>query len=262
MFYINRMGCECRHDANFIIDKPDGLDGYLMLFVKTRAEFRLGSEYTIVEPDTFIIYNKKSPQYYRACGGEYINDWAHFNCTGLLLDEQTIVFDTPVFIGESVDISQYFRLLADCYYRIDNPRTEEFLIKAMLSEVFSSSEKSRSDTDIPHYRELIELRRSIYARPDEEWNIEMMSRTINVSEPYLFNLYKKAFGVTCTADVINSRIEQAKHLLLCTDMTIEETAYACGYKNQVHFTRQFKQMIGEPPSKWRKTHNSSQTDLQ
>ena len=252
MFYISRMGCDCRHDSNFIIDKPDGFEGYLALFIKTRAVFMINGSQVSAEPDTFIIFDRKAPQYYKADGAEYINDWILFDCTESLDTVSDILFNTPVYIGESADISQYFRMIADCYYRMDLSRTAEFLIKAMLSEVFSGNDSRQGTAATAHYRELLELRRRIYASPSEDWSIEKMSKYINVSGPYLHLIYKKAFGVSCTADVINSRIEQAKHLLLCTDMTVEETAFACGYKNIVHFTRQFKQISGSAPSKWRR----------
>ncbi len=74
-----------------------------------------------------------------------------------------------------------------------------------------------------------------------------MAQELNISESYLHLLYKKAFGVTCTKDVINSRIELAERYLAYSGMTVEEVAYACGYKNVVHFSRQFKQIIGRSP---------------
>ena len=43
------------------------------------------------------------------------------------------------------------------------------------------------------------------------------------------------------------RIELAERYLAYSGMTVEEVAYACGYKNVVHFSRQFKQIIGRSP---------------
>ena len=84
MYEIQRMGCSCRHDSSFVFDLPQGFDGYLMLYVKTRAFFRIGEETYTVEPETFIIYNRNSPLYYGAAGGAYVNDWMLFDCTEVL----------------------------------------------------------------------------------------------------------------------------------------------------------------------------------
>ena len=254
MFYINRMGCCCRHDGDFVHDQPRGCEGYLMLFVKTKAVFEINGESFQVEPNTFFIYNKNSPQCYRACEDEYVNDWIQFGCSEDISSGIDIRFDTPVYIGESIDVSGYYRLIADCYYRRNNLQTAGFLIKALLTEVFSGSNR-QEESGIAHYRELLDLRRRIYAQPSEEWSIEKMAQQINVSEPYLHLLYKKAFGVTCNADVINSRIESAKHYLAYTSRTVEDIAFSCGYKNSVHFSRQFKQTEGFSPSEWRKKNS-------
>ena len=246
------MGCSCRHDSSFVFDRPKGCDGYLMLFVKSHAEFVINGVSYRFEPNTFIIYDRFSPHYYKACEGEYVNDWILFDCSESLTSGTDVRFDEPVYIGESVDVSQYYKLIADCYFRTQNLRTAGYLIKALLTEVFSG----KSDTegrDIAHYRELLDLRRRIYSAPGENWSVERMAQELSISEPYLHILYKKAFGTTCTRDVISSRIEQAQQYLSYSEMTIEEIAFTCGYRNTVHFSRQFKQLTGAAPSEWRRS---------
>ena len=252
MFSINRMGCSCRHDGSFVLDRPRGYDGYLMLFVKTRADFVIGGRLIRFEPNTFIIYNRNTPQYYKACEDEYVNDWIQFDCSENLAASVGVRYDEPVYIGESIDVSQYFKLIADCYFRTGNMRTAGYLIKALTAEVFAEGHNPE-DCSIAHYRELLDLRRRIYSAPSKEWCIGVMASELNISEPYLHLLYKKAFGTTCNQDVINSHIEQAQHYLSYSEKTIEEVAYACGYSNTVHFSRQFKQLTGLTPSQWRKS---------
>lgn len=250
MFYINKMGCSCTHDKSFIFDRPKGYEGYLMLFVKSKAEFLINETIHHFEPNTFIIYDRCSPNHYKACGEDYVNDWIQFETTENLEAAVGVRFDEPVYIGDSIDVSQYFHLLSDCFYRTGNMKAAGYIIKAMLGEVFF--EGSKKEQSIAHHRELIDLRRRIYSSPERDWSIGSMASLLNISEPYLHLLYKKAFGVTCTRDVINSRIELAQRYLSYSGMTVEEVAFACGYKNVVHFSRQFKQISGESPSEWRK----------
>ncbi len=251
MFTIFRMGCGCRHDRDFVFERPNGVEGYLMLFVRTKAQFVIKGERIITEPDTFIIFDQDTPFYYGAYEGEYINDWIRFDCneplTGITGTEH---FNEPIQIDGRIDVAQYFRLISDCYFRSDNKQTEGLLIKALINEVFAAEKEV--DGSVAHYRELLDLRGRIYAAPEEEWSISRMAKLINVSEPYLYRLYKRAFGVTCAADVINSRIDQARHYLSFTDLGVEEIAFICGYKNPVHFSRQFKQITGNSPTEWRR----------
>ncbi len=250
MLDIRNMGCDCVHNSDFVHYRPEGSNAYLMLFVKTKAVFFIDGEPRITEPGTFIIYDLHSAQHYTANGPEYINDWMIFSFTDNIGSIPDIMFDTPVFIGDSVNISSYFRLIADCYYRKRSMDVAAHLIRAMLTDVFAGSEHT-DRVNVPHYRELLDLRRDIYAQPGREWSVAEMASSANISQSYLYMLYKQAFGVTCTADLINSRIEHAKHDLLYYDMTIEETAYDCGYKNVEHFSRQFKKITGLAPLAWR-----------
>lgn len=52
-------------------------------------------------------------------------------------------------------------------------------------------------------------------------------------------------------DVINSRIRLAKEYLMHCTHTVTEIATLCGYNNVEHFCRQFKQVTGYTPSKFR-----------
>ncbi len=250
LFIIDRMGCGCCHDGDFVLDRPMGYDGYLVLFVKTKAIFVINGQQIETKPETFLIYNKHTPQWYRACEENYINDWLQFSCTEQLSTEIPIVFDTPLYIGRNIDVSQYFQLISDCYYRTNNRQVAGHLILAMLSDVFSHP--NHECFTMAHYRELLDLRRRIYAQPTDDWSVDRMATMMNVSTPYLHMLYKQAFGTTCTADVIQSRIEQAQRYLAYTNMTVEEIAFKSGYRSAVHFSRQFKSVAGCSPLQWRK----------
>ncbi|HAG12581.1 MAG TPA: hypothetical protein DCG49_01820 [Ruminococcus sp.] len=260
MFEIQRMGCSCRHGSDFVFEQPQGFDGYLMLYVKSPAFFRIGDKTTRVGPDTFILYRRGTPLYYGAAGSDYINDWMLFESSELDDPELGIQYDTPVYIGEQVNLEQYFQLIADSYYRGTQTQSAWMLVRAMLSEIFAEN-RNAAAPDLPHYRELLDLRRKIYAQPGKDWNMNGMAKMLNISMPYLHALYKKAFGITCIGDVIQSRMEQAQQYLHNSSMNVEEIAAACGYSSSVHFSRQFKQQFGLSPMQWRRkaVHEKSNT---
>lgn len=252
MFEIRRMGCGCTHDSSFVLDVPQGYDAYLMLFVRTKAFFCIGDSAVTTEPDTFILYDRFTPLHYGADGGDYINDWILFDSSDPLTADAAVLFDTPVYIGDRINLSAYFQLIADCYFRGSSAQTTFLLLRAMLTEVYQRP-VAVDMTELPHYRELLDLRRMIYAEPGREWSMQSISQMLNISVQYLLALYKKAFGITCMNDVIRSRTEQAQQYLCDTGMSIEEIAYACGYSSAGHFSRQFKQQTGLSPLQWRKS---------
>jgi transcriptional regulator GlxA family with amidase domain len=49
------------------------------------------------------------------------------------------------------------------------------------------------------------------------------------------------------------RIERAMRLLRETHDAVADIAYACGFANQEHMTRLFRQYLGTTPAAWRRT---------
>lgn len=55
--------------------------------------------------------------------------------------------------------------------------------------------------------------------------------------------------------LIRLRIEKAKELLTYKDNNVSQVAYNLGYASAAHFSRQFKKMVGIPPSVFQNTPN-------
>ena len=99
--------------------------------------------------------------------------------------------------------------------------------------------------------ELKKLRREIHKARELDWNLTEIAKRLNISKSYVQKLYKKHFGISYIDDLLDARINMAKHLLTDTDLRINEVAASCGYQNATHFMRQFKAKTGMPPSEFR-----------
>ena len=84
-----------------------------------------------------------------------------------------------------------------------------------------------------------------------------MAKKVNLSESHFFVLYKKFYGITPVADLINARINNAKNMLLFKNMLIDDIASELGYNNTTHFIRQFKSFVGITPSQYRKKYQNN-----
>lgn len=103
-------------------------------------------------------------------------------------------------------------------------------------------------------KQLLQLRNDIYANPQYEWGIQSISQSLGISVGYFHHLYKRIFGIGCRDDVIAARMEKAKRLLISTNLRVQEIAEKCGYQNQSHFMRQFKQKHDISAIQYRKGH--------
>lgn len=254
MFFIRAMGCDYRHDKDFFIERDHGYDCYLALFLKSRSRLADGDRLVNCQPDTFILFNINSTHRYGADNEEYIEDWIQFECDRSFLSRLTLPFDKPVHIGERVRLDKYFSIIRDVFFRcINDNEIIDHLMQAMLTEVAVIA--AGDSKVIPHYKELMQLRQKIHAEPGLDWSVKKMAEEVHISEPYMQELYKKAFNISCMNDVIERRVSCAKSLLTSSDMLIDEIAFLCGYKSVVHFSRQFKKIVGISPTEWRKNRS-------
>jgi len=100
--------------------------------------------------------------------------------------------------------------------------------------------------------QLAALRAEIYQHPEEDWSIQEICERLCISRPYFHRIYQAAFDVTCTQDVIDSRILRAKQLLETTEEPIADISALCGFETDVYFMRQFKRHVGMTPTVYRR----------
>ena len=254
--HINNIGYNHRHDADFQIQRPDGSGDYLLLLLKTPAIFTFSGTDIVTEPNSFIVYKEGTPQFYKAYGTQFSNDWFHFglfNGDHDFFDALDIPFDKVIKLEDINGLSLIIKNMSYERYSSNMFKTDSvelymklFFIK--LSEEIHSAGNSKSNT---HYDKMAILRSQIYNMPYNEWNVDGLSHQLAMSKSYFQHLYKETFGISVMNDVILSRVEHAKFLLSTTDISITKIAQMCGYKCELHFMRQFKSRMDMTPSEYR-----------
>ncbi len=114
------------------------------------------------------------------------------------------------------------------------------------------AEPRKKEATVPHFEKLAALRAEIYQHPEEDWSIQEICERLCISRPYFHRIYQAAFDVTCTQDVIDSRILRAKQLLETTEEPIADISALCGFETDVYFMRQFKRHVGMTPTVYRR----------
>jgi len=102
-----------------------------------------------------------------------------------------------------------------------------------------------------HYDDLAALRSEIYQFPERDWSIAACCRKLSISPSYFHRIYRSTFGVSCTQDILKSKLDHAKKLLLSTTDTLQIIAQKCGY-DYSHFMRTFKKEVGMTPTEYRR----------
>lgn len=90
---------------------------------------------------------------------------------------------------------------------------------------------------------------------DQNYNknitLEELAQIAHFSSPYLSKVFHQATGLTIKTYITLKRIENAKHLLKNSKLSIQEIAVSCGFPNLSHFDRVFKQQTGMSPVSYR-----------
>ena len=96
---------------------------------------------------------------------------------------------------------------------------------------------------------------------DRNLQVRDVAAAVRLSPSYFSHAFKESFGQPAKSYIIERRIARAKRLMLTTGDSLAHIALACGFSDQAHFCRTFGGLIGQPPSRWRRSRQERPDDL-
>ncbi|MBQ9208256.1 MAG: helix-turn-helix transcriptional regulator [Oscillospiraceae bacterium] len=257
---ICSIGFNYSHDNSFVMDRPMGPGTYLLLLMKTTARVTINNDIHNTEPVTFVLFSPTTPCRYTGRGQGYTDDWIYLEFHEgdrdfvLSLD---IPFDTPVYIGESEELSEIIHILAYEHYsgQEHRERIEEDYLRIFMYKlsrfIHGGSILSTHEYTEKNHR-MTQLRSELINNPDRVMNVDEMAASLNMSRSSFQHTYKRMFGSSVIKDVTAGRMERAKRLLSSTNLTVAEIAAHCGYSSDFVFIRRFKAVCGQTPTEYRR----------
>ena len=254
MIEILKMGESTRHDSSYRVDRPNGYPYYLLLLVQSEAIFLAGGEWQNVKKGCAVIFAPNQMHRYesreKTAEAFYQDSWLHFSASDGTI-ESRFPFGRPFALHNTDDCDFLFHLLFKEY--VGNSLHKNAVMTNLASALIHKLEDESDTKTYPDsYYRLASIREEIFRTPQREWRAESAARTVNMSAGYFHAIYKKYFGSTFIADVVESRIQAACQMISSSDKSIEEIAFLCGYKHTEHFIRQFKSSIRSTPLQYRK----------
>jgi AraC family transcriptional regulator len=79
----------------------------------------------------------------------------------------------------------------------------------------------------------------------------------NLSESHFSRVFTRTFGERPHAFVIRRRVELAVQYMLQTEATLSDIALQCGFADQPHLCKHFRQIMGHTPAAWRRAHSGA-----
>lgn len=164
---------------------------------------------------------------------------------------QAIKIGVEDYILKPVSKSDITSLLASLVAKVktdeEQKRLQEIIKKQTGAKIENQEAQAMKGSDYKHQIQSF-LDQHIY---DEELSLQLIAETLILSSGYLSGLFKKEFGLSFKEYVLSKRLDQAKILMLSTDMKNYEVSEAIGLKDANYFSAMFKKHTGMSPNKYR-----------
>jgi AraC family transcriptional regulator len=92
----------------------------------------------------------------------------------------------------------------------------------------------------------------IQANLTQNLSILDLATLTSMSESHFSRSFKRSVGIAPYQYLMQQRVERAKQLLEKRSITISTIALDCGFANQTHLTKVFRQMTGMTPKAYQK----------
>lgn len=123
--------------------------------------------------------------------------------------------------------------------------TDEILV-GIIDLVRGVTEKSEQGTPV-----IDRIKSLIEENLGSDISVADIAEKIGMSRYYMSHLFRKMTNITIVEYKNELRITKAKKLLVTTDDSITDIAYACGFTSASYFTERFARSEGIQPSKYR-----------
>jgi AraC-like DNA-binding protein len=109
----------------------------------------------------------------------------------------------------------------------------------------------RSGLDLEHYEAIRDVTAAIRREPGRAWSVCDLARQLHYSPDHFSRVFRAVCGESPREFLIRTRIDEAKHLISMSSHSMGRIADLLGYSDVYHFSKQFKQKTGVPPSRFR-----------
>lgn len=169
-----------------------------------------------------------------------------------------------VFAGETIlvpDVRVPLEYFASTY----KARNPDFNVESMYTDILNFPILD-ADKNITHIVSVFITTRMYLGKSDislakeyienhvmEEFDMEKIAQSVNLSRYHFARLFKKHTGVTPYSYYQDIKIRKLRQALRNTELSIAEAFAACGVEYSGNFARIFKEKVGMTPSQYRKS---------
>ncbi len=236
--------------------RPYGRKDYHILYIaEGRCFVTLNGETTEAPKGSVIVYLPGQPQEYSFCAEDgSISYYIHFTGTEChqLMHDTALDKNNIFYIGKSHTLEGLFDTLISEYKQKlkFSPQRMNGILLEIISVIGRKNAYMLSGGSDTNKRFDI-VCEYIHNNFSEKLTLKELATKCNLSESRFSHLFTELFGISPKQYIMNVRMENAKELLLDSDMSILEIGSAVGLDDQNYFSRIFKKHCGLSPTEFR-----------
>ncbi len=256
LFYLQEVGtlqarkqhiCQRKHLQSFL---------FFIVISGTGSLMYDGKTYFLSKNDC-VFLNCQKPYFHKTSESLWSLSWIHFNGWNMkdiyekylerggknVLHQENILEYCSI-INNLLDIAKSDSFIKDL--EINEKITE--LITCLMKETITDNKKD--------YKEKITLvqglKRYLDINFEKKISLDELASLFSLNKYSIIRNFKKKYGFSIDNYLLNKRINKAKELLRFSQLSIEEISKECGFYDQNYFSRAFKKIEGESPTKYKK----------
>ena len=194
-----------------------------------------------IPPETDAIYysDPVDPWSYEWVGfdGKHVQDYLnHLQVSG----------DSPIIVDTNKKYKRYFDDIVSRY--VNKGYLDIFAVGSLyqfFGELLSDSRKTK---DTASSKLTVQLAKD-FINNNYQFDISVLdiAKNANVTPNYLSFIFNKEEGMSTKEYLIRVRMDKAVLLLKSGFFNVKEVSEKVGYKNQLHFSNEFKKIYGKSP---------------
>jgi AraC-like DNA-binding protein len=217
--------------------------------------------YTVEAGQGFLICPGQVNTYYADENQPWEYAWLEFDGVKALEFVETagLGYDHPIYKIKSREFAEMIR--TEMMYIVDNPYASAInqighhylFFDALIRGTDTKKSTKYGNMKDFYVKEAISFIELNYSFPI---TVEDVAIFCNLNRNYLGKLFKDSTNQTLQHFLMSYRMNRASELLKLSDLTINEISKRCGYQNQLHFSRAFKNIFGVSPYHWREKYKN------
>ncbi len=129
------------------------------------------------------------------------------------------------------------------------------LLLITIARLLRALDASTLDSFHPQYYQLKSAVDYMQSHYQQNPSLRDIAARVNLAPNYFHRQFTALFGISPFNFMMKQRLNNARHLLSSTSLTIKEIAEAVGYENPLYFSRVFTAQLGMAPSLYRSSNS-------